>query len=130
MPLQYLQYLTLILVFVLFIMNYLFIQKQIKKNQSLEASIKSLLSNDDAFKLQFGEFSAGSIGMGKKTKQLELLIKKLEEGQQDIELDAPGNRMYTHAAKMVGLGATLEELMEECDLPRAEAQLVMNLHGK
>ena len=40
--------------------------------------------------------------------------------------DADG-RLYTRASKMVDLGADLDELMEECDLPKAEAELLLTL---
>ncbi len=31
--------------------------------------------------------------------------------------------------KMVSLGAGIDELMAECELPRAEAELLLRLHG-
>lgn len=130
MYLQYLPWLTLVLAFVFFIISYLLIQKQAKKNHALELLVKSLLESNSQFKQQFVELHSGSIGMGKKIQHLESLIKKTQENQQNLVAQAPENRLYTRAVKMVELGATIDELMSECELPRAEAELLLNLHKK
>ena len=130
MYLQYLPWLTLVLAFVFFIISYLLIQKQAKKNHALELLLKSLLENSNQFKQQFFELHSGSIGMGKKIQHLESLIKKIQENQQNIVAQAPENRLYTRGVKMVELGASIEELMSECELPRAEAELLLNLHKR
>lgn len=130
MYLQYLPWLTLVLAFVFFIISYLLIQKQVKKNQALALLVKSLLATNELSKQQFVEIHSGSIGMGKKIQQLETLIKKIQENQQNIVAQAPENRLYTRAVKMVELGASLQELMVECELPRAEAELLVSLHKK
>ena len=130
MYLQYLPWLTLVLAFVFFIISYLLLKKQTKKNHALELIVKSLLASNEVSKQQFTELHSGSIGMGKKIRQLESLIKKTQENQQNLVAQAPENRLYTRAAKMVELGASIEELMTECELPRAEAELLLNLHRK
>lgn len=130
MYLQYLPWLTLVLAFVFFIISCLLIQKQTKKSHALELLLKSLLANNELFKQQFIELHSGSIGIGKKIQQLETLIKKTQENQQNLVDQAPENRLYTRATKMVELGASIEELMTECELPRAEAELLLNLHRK
>lgn len=55
-------------------------------------------------------------------------LKKLQDKIQELESADPDARMYTKAAKLVSSGASIEEVMAECDLPRAEAELLMNLH--
>lgn len=130
MYLQYLPWLALVLAFVFFIISYLLIQKQAKKTQALELLLKSVLAANEQFKQQFVELHSGNVGMGKKIQQLESKIRKTEENQQDMVAQAPENRLYTRGAKMVELGATIEELMSECELPRAEAELLLNLHKK
>ena len=68
--------------------------------------------------------------MGKKLQQLDVIIKKTQENQVNLVASAPENRLYTRATKMVELGASIEELMIDCELPRAEAELLYNLHRK
>lgn len=130
MYMQYLPWLTLVLAFVFFIICFLLIHKQTKKNRALEVLVKSLLANNELTKQQLVEIHSGSIGMGKKIQQLESLVRKTQENQQNLVAQAPENRLYTRAVKMVQLGATIEELMAECELPRAEAELLLNLHKK
>jgi len=130
MYLQYLPWLTLVLAFAFFIISCLLIKKQAKKSHALELLLKSVLASNELFKQQFVELHSGSIGVGKKIKQLESLIKATQENQQNLVAQAPENRLYTRATKMVELGATIEELMVECELPRAEAELLLNLHKK
>jgi hypothetical protein len=130
MYIQYLPWLTLVLAFVFFIISFLLIQKQTKKNHALEVLVKSLLATNELTKQQLVEIHSGSIGMGKKIQHLESLVRKTQENQQNLVAQAPENRLYTRAVKMVQLGATIEELMAECELPRAEAELLLNLHKK
>jgi hypothetical protein len=130
MYLQYLPWLTLVLAFVFFITCYLLIKKLARKNHALEVLLKSVIANNELFKQQFVELHSGNIGMGKKIQQLESKIIKTQENQQNLVAQAPENRLYTRATKMVELGASIEELMAECELPRAEAELLLNLHKK
>jgi hypothetical protein len=55
-------------------------------------------------------------------------IEQISEHQQKMQLFDPESKLYNRAMKMVQLGAGLEEIMLECELPRAEAELLLNLH--
>ena len=59
-------------------------------------------------------------------KKLAQQDAKLEESSQQD----PQARLYSRAMKMVALGAGVEELIQECELPKAEAELLIRLHGK
>ncbi|MGL5222668.1 MAG: DUF2802 domain-containing protein, partial [Plesiomonas shigelloides] len=39
----------------------------------------------------------------------------------------PEHRLYSRATKLAEMGAGLDELMQECELPKAEAELLLNL---
>jgi hypothetical protein len=126
----YISWLALVLAFVFFIICYFLIKKQAKKIDALQLLVKTLLVSNDSFKKQFTEIHSGSIGMGKKIQQLDAIVRKTQENQLNLVAQAPENRLYTRATKMVELGASIEELMLECELPRAEAELLLNLHRK
>jgi len=130
MYIEYISWLALVLAFVFFTFCYFLIKKQTKKIEALQLLVKSLLASNDSFKKQFTEIHSGSIGMGKKIQQLDAIVKKTQENQLNLVAQAPENRLYTRATKMVELGASIEELMVECELPRAEAELLLNLHRK
>lgn len=81
------------------------------------------------------EVRAGSLGVGSRLKELEGALDNIQNQQREIsnkqvELEHQDvtQPMYTRAAKLVSSGATIEDIMEECDLPRAEAELLMSLH--
>ena len=65
-----------------------------------------------------------------KIEELEQAIVELVKNYQLLAESSPENKIYTRAAKMVELGATVEEIMEECELPRAEAEMIINFHRK
>ncbi|MFT6897809.1 MAG: hypothetical protein ACJA13_002220 [Paraglaciecola sp.] len=74
------------------------------------------------------EVRSGSIGVGDKVKGLMRLIKQTEAKQELLATQDPQSRLYDQAAKLVASGCSIEEVMRECDMPKAEAELVFNLH--
>ncbi|MFT4938277.1 MAG: hypothetical protein ACI88A_001301 [Paraglaciecola sp.] len=76
------------------------------------------------------EIRSGNIGLGSKVKELIYSLKETQNKQQDIAMQDPKSRFYNQAAKLVESGASIEELMRECDIPHAEAELLYNLHQK
>lgn len=57
-------------------------------------------------------------------QQLEL-ITELNNKVLLLEQDNEPNRLYSRAKKMVELGADVEEIVMECELSRAEAELLL-----
>ena len=62
-------------------------------------------------------------------------LKELEEKQTDIEnhvrelkLQDPSLRLYQRAAELVKQGASIDEIIEACDIPRAEAEMLVMVH--
>jgi len=81
------------------------------------------------------ELRAGVIGVGQRVlvlqerqQALAAELEQLDVQQQAIALSDPESKIYSRAMKMVELGADLEEIIRECELPRAEAELLFNLH--
>ncbi|MFQ3220518.1 MAG: hypothetical protein ACI8R9_002126 [Paraglaciecola sp.] len=74
------------------------------------------------------EVRSGSIGVGDKVKALMRLIKQTEAKQEMLATQDPQSRLYNQAAKLVASGCSIEDVMRECDMPKAEAELVFNLH--
>ena len=65
-----------------------------------------------------------------RTKNLQSKITQLEEAIEKLKHEQPEDKLYRRALKMVELGADIEEIIAECDLPRAEAQLLFDIHIK
>ena len=62
-----------------------------------------------------------------KMEALEVALAMAEQ-QKSMHLFDPESKIYSRAMKMVHLGASLDEIMLECELPQAEAELLFNLH--
>jgi hypothetical protein len=69
------------------------------------------------------------------SKQLEHRIKALQQeniSQKEIlvqlQNQQPQDKLYSRAFKLVELGADIEEIVRECDIPLAEAEMLMSVH--
>jgi len=83
------------------------------------------------------EVRTGTLGLGNRVKELEAQLSELQNQQTALsdkqvamEHQEASTPLYTRAAKLVASGASVEEIMQECDLPRAEAELLLSLHGQ
>ncbi|KAB1455532.1 DUF2802 domain-containing protein [Vibrio panuliri] len=70
------------------------------------------------------------VGLGQRVSEQEDIIQHLLERIKDLEQADGDGRLYSRASKMVQLGADLNELIEECELPKAEAELMLSLQNK
>ncbi|MBM7072083.1 DUF2802 domain-containing protein [Shewanella sp. OPT22] len=111
----------------------LYLQKQIGKQRSkvdaLTTLVKDTEKQRDIFKKELQELRNGTIGVGRRVIELEKKLKQYEARLDEAEQEEPQSRMYTRAMKMVSLGADIKEIVAECELPRAEAELLIRLHG-
>lgn len=76
------------------------------------------------------EVRSGNMGMGNKLNQLAEQIVATNKKQQELADRDPDSRLYSKATKLVNAGASIDEVMHECELPRAEAELLFSLHKK
>lgn len=65
-----------------------------------------------------------------RCEEFEKQLAGLQGAVQEVADQDPESRFYQRAAKLVQQGASIEEIMEACELPRAEAELVVSLYGK
>ena len=66
-------------------------------------------------------------------QEIEALIARIEELEhrlEELQMMDPESKMYNRAVKMVKAGSSIEEVMDECELPRSEAQLLFSIHGR
>ncbi|PCC13393.1 DUF2802 domain-containing protein [Pseudoalteromonas sp. JB197] len=74
------------------------------------------------------ELRTGLLSIGKRVLEVEQQNEDLIQQQAAQKYDDPDARIYSRAVKMVELGADLDEVIRECELPRAEAELLFSLH--
>ena len=70
------------------------------------------------------------VGLGQKVTEQQDVIQHLNERIRELENTDTDGRLYSRASKMVQLGADINELIEECELPKAEAELMLSLQKK
>ncbi|KAJ8740522.1 MULTISPECIES: DUF2802 domain-containing protein [Aeromonas] len=101
--------------------------KSKRSKQESEASVATLQGQLESLRKQMMELHSGSIGMGQRLQSVEGAMQQVNERQQELTMQDPERRLYSRAAKMVELGADLDEVMSECELPKAEAELLISL---
>ena len=77
---------------------------------------------------EVAEMRAGMLSIGKRVVAVEEQHQELLQLQDAQKYDDPNAKIYSRAVKMIELGADIEEIIRECELPRAEAELLMSLH--
>lgn len=100
---------------------------QRRSRREAEARIETLQGQLESLRKQMMELHTGAIGMGQRLQSAEGAMQKIHDSQQELTLQDPERRLYSRAAKMVELGADLDEVMSECELPQAEAELLISL---
>ncbi|MEH6470207.1 MAG: DUF2802 domain-containing protein [Halopseudomonas sp.] len=72
--------------------------------------------------------NSGSMGMGRRLKQVEQRLNITAEKQLEMENRDPGALAYNQAAKLMEMGAEVDDLIGSCGIARPEAELMALLH--
>jgi len=102
-----------------------------KQSAAIQAKQKQLQETQQQLSIlrsEVAEMRAGMLSIGKRVVAVEEKSQELEQLRDAQKYDDPNAKIYSRAVKMVELGADLEEIIRECELPRAEAELLMSLH--
>ena len=65
------------------------------------------------------------------TRHLQELDEKyidVDNQLRELKLQDPSLRLYQRAADLVKQGASIDEIIEACDIPRAEAEMLVMVH--
>jgi septal ring factor EnvC (AmiA/AmiB activator) len=112
----------------------LYLQQQSSKLKSKVEALTLLVKESDrqreAVKRELNELRSGTIGMGRKVTEIEKKLTKQSDLIDEASQQDPQAKLYSRAVKMIALGAGIEELMQECELPKAEVELLLRLHKK
>jgi uncharacterized membrane protein len=100
------------------------------KFSAIEVVLKNARQQQESFSKQFNELRAGTMGMSQKMADMAQQLEDLSDRQGEMAMQDPEGKLYSRASKMVELGADVNELMQECDLPKAEAELLLRLQQK
>lgn len=100
-----------------------------KKITDLKSSLLTSLSTTTSpLKSEVKEARSGFISLNKKIIEITEKLDLLETQQANVQVIDSESKLYSRAVKMADLGADIEEIIAECEIPRAEAELLMSLH--
>jgi hypothetical protein len=74
-------------------------------------------------------YQGGTVRMGEALHELRAIVAPLPDKLTALEQRDPSTLSFAQAARLVGMGASVEELTQSCGLTQAEAQLMSKLHG-
>ena len=122
---------ALSLVFIVLLLLILRIRVGLRR-QVEQQRIRARNSDKECQKLskQLLELRSVVVGLGNKVTEQQNELQHLHERTRELEHADTDGRLYSRATKMVQLGADINELIEECELPKAEAELMLSLQKK
>lgn len=74
------------------------------------------------------DYQNGNVRMGEALHELRSVVSPLPDKIVALEQRDPSSLSFAQAAKLVGMGASVDELTQSCGLTQAEAELMRKLH--
>ena len=95
--------------------------------RSIRKTEKNIAQMVDSLSKEVQSISHAEMGMGRKVMSMEKKIDTLEATIEEMQKNDPNKVSYSEAARLVELGAGVEDLMNSCGISRPEAELVKAL---
>lgn len=109
-----------------FFLNYTKRQRELAAQQAQGDALRDQRIKDLARRLD--HYQNGSVRMGEALHELSTVVAPLPDKLLQLEQRDPGNLSFTQAARLAGMGASVQELTQTCGLTQAEAELMSKLH--
>jgi cell division protein FtsB len=74
------------------------------------------------------DYQNGNVRMGEDLHALRAVVGPLPDKLAQLEQRDPSSLSFAQAARLVGMGASVNELTQSCGLTQAEAELMSKLH--
>ncbi|MBH3407096.1 DUF2802 domain-containing protein [Pseudomonas glycinae] len=74
------------------------------------------------------DYQNGNVRMGEALHELRAVVSPIPDKLSQLEQRDPSSLSFAQAAKLVGMGASVDELTQSCGLTQAEAELMRKLH--
>ena len=72
--------------------------------------------------------NSGNLGMGRKITRFAVDIANVEINSSQSEMPTVNERIYRQAGLLLARGATVEEVVESCEITPSEAELLSIMH--
>lgn len=106
------------------------------KQQSMSADLQQQKATVGVKKqqqelLQHLEQSIGSMAtMAQRFSEISTDLEQTKDQVNLLNSQSSEQKLYGRAKKMIEMGADINELITECEVPRAEAELLLSLYKK
>jgi cell division protein FtsB len=105
---------------------YIRAQKQIAAQQAQGDALRDQRIKDLGKRVD--DYQNGNVRMGEDLHELRATVAPLPDKLAQLEQRDPSSLSFAQAARLVGMGASVDELTQSCGLTQAEAELMSKLH--
>lgn len=102
-----------------------------RQRQQAELHARDSAARDERIKAlaaRLDTYLQGSVRMGNELRELSRVVAPLPEKLIQLEQRDPSNFAFSQAAKLVGMGASVDDLTQSCGLSQSEAELMRKLY--
>jgi hypothetical protein len=101
-------------------------QKLIGEQQARDDALRDQRIKELARRVE--DYQNGNVRMGEDLHALRAMVGPLPDKLAQLEQRDPSSLSFAQAARLVGMGASVNELTQSCGLTQAEAELMSKLH--
>lgn len=101
-------------------------QRELATQQAQGDALRDQRIKDLAKRLD--DYQNGTVRMGDALHELRAVVAPLPDKLLQLEQRDPNSLSFAQAARLVGMGASVDELTQSCGLTHAEAELMSKLH--
>ena len=105
---------------------YIRAQRQIAVQQAEGDALRDQRIKDLAKRVD--DYQSGNVRMGESLHELRAIVGPLPDKLAQLEQRDPSSLSFAQAARLVGMGASVDELTASCGLTQAEAELMRKMH--
>ncbi|RWU20765.1 DUF2802 domain-containing protein [Pseudomonas alkylphenolica] len=109
-----------------FFLNYSKRQRELAAQQAQGDALRDQRIKDLAKRLD--DYQNGTVRMGEALHELRATVAPLPDKMLQLEQRDPNSLSFAQAARLVGMGASVDELTQSCGLTQAEAELMSKVH--
>ncbi|WPN48792.1 MULTISPECIES: DUF2802 domain-containing protein [unclassified Pseudomonas] len=101
-------------------------QKLIAAQQAQGDALRDQRIKDLAKRID--DYQNSNVRMGEDLHELRTIVAPLPNKLVQLEQRDPTSLSFAQAARLVGMGASVDELTQSCGLTQAEAELMSKMH--
>ncbi|WP_339528691.1 DUF2802 domain-containing protein [Pseudomonas mucidolens] len=109
-----------------FLLRYMRQQRELAMQQAERDAVRDQRIKELARRVD--NYQQSAVRVGDDVHELRAILAPLPDKLSALEQRDPSSLSFAQAAKLVGMGATVDELTQSCGLTQAEAQLMSKLH--